>query len=114
MPVNTSQERQFNACEQAVLTTAVWDMQKEYHVERLMREVMIPRIAPVSREMIFNFISEKVWVYLDRFKQGESKMRFWFMEDFRNPVKWRRPFTEFYQQILEQVKTCESLGYDNV
>ena len=33
---------------------------KEYHVERLMREVMIPRIAPVSRELIFNYIAEKV------------------------------------------------------
>ncbi|MEM7466773.1 MAG: acyl-CoA dehydrogenase, partial [Pseudomonadota bacterium] len=33
---------------------------KEYHVERYFREMMIPRIAPVSREMIFNFIAEKV------------------------------------------------------
>ncbi|MDC3067291.1 LLM class flavin-dependent oxidoreductase [Pseudomonadota bacterium] len=41
-------------------------------------------------------------------------MRFGFMEDFRNPVKWRRPFAEFYQQILEQIKTCEQIGYDNV
>ena len=41
-------------------------------------------------------------------------MRFGFMEDFRNPVKWRRPFAEFYQQILEQINTCERIGYDNV
>ncbi|MGZ6038517.1 MAG: acyl-CoA dehydrogenase family protein, partial [Phenylobacterium sp.] len=33
---------------------------KEYDVERYFREAMIPRIAPVSREMIFNFIAERV------------------------------------------------------
>jgi hypothetical protein len=33
---------------------------KEYDVERYMREAMIARIAPVSREMILNFISERV------------------------------------------------------
>ncbi len=53
-------EAGFHACEQAVLTHGGMGYAKEYHVERLMREVMIPRIAPVSREMIFNFISEKV------------------------------------------------------
>ncbi len=41
-------------------------------------------------------------------------MRFGFMEDFRNPVKWRRPFPEFYQQILAQIARGEELGYDNV
>ncbi len=53
-------EAGFNACEQAVLTHGGMGYAKEYHVERLMREIMIPRIAPVSREMIFNFIAEKV------------------------------------------------------
>ena len=33
---------------------------KEYHVERLLREVMISRIAPVSPQMILNYISERV------------------------------------------------------
>jgi acyl-CoA dehydrogenase len=32
---------------------------REYDVERLFREVLIPRIAPVSQEMIKNFIAEK-------------------------------------------------------
>ena len=41
-------------------------------------------------------------------------MRFGFMEDFRNPVKWRRPFPAFYRQILDQIKRGEELGYDNV
>jgi acyl-CoA dehydrogenase len=33
---------------------------KEYHVERFMREAFIPRIAPVSPELILCFIAEKV------------------------------------------------------
>jgi alkanesulfonate monooxygenase SsuD/methylene tetrahydromethanopterin reductase-like flavin-dependent oxidoreductase (luciferase family) len=41
-------------------------------------------------------------------------MRFGFMEDFRNPVKWRRPFPEFYDAILTQIVRGEELGYDNV
>jgi acyl-CoA dehydrogenase len=32
---------------------------KEYHVKRLLRESYIPRIAPVSPQMILNFIAEK-------------------------------------------------------
>lgn len=53
-------EAGFHACEQAILTHGGMGYAKEYHVERYLREMMIPRIAPVSREMIFNFISEKV------------------------------------------------------
>lgn len=41
-------------------------------------------------------------------------MRFGFMEDFRNPVNWRRPFPDFYEQILNQIIRGEELGYDNV
>ena len=33
---------------------------QEFEVERYFRESMIPRLAPVSREMIFNFIAERV------------------------------------------------------
>jgi acyl-CoA dehydrogenase len=33
---------------------------KEFHVERYLRESLIPRIAPVSRELILSFIAEKV------------------------------------------------------
>jgi acyl-CoA dehydrogenase len=33
---------------------------KEYHVERYFREVLILRIAPVSRQMILNYIGERV------------------------------------------------------
>jgi len=41
-------------------------------------------------------------------------MRFGFMEDFRNPTKWRKPFPEFYNAILDQIVRGEELGYDNV
>ena len=53
-------EAGYHACEQAILTHGGMGYAKEYHVERYFREMMIPRIAPVSREMIFNFIAEKV------------------------------------------------------
>jgi len=33
---------------------------REFHVERYMREVMIARIAPVSRELILSYIAERV------------------------------------------------------
>ena len=32
---------------------------KEFHVERYLREAMIARLAPVSAQMILNFIAEK-------------------------------------------------------
>ena len=50
----------FHACETAVLTHGGMGYAKEFHVERYMREAYIPRIAPVSREMILNFIGEKI------------------------------------------------------
>jgi acyl-CoA dehydrogenase len=53
-------EAAFKACERAVLTHGGMGYAKEYDVERLFREVLIPRIAPVSQEMIKNFIAEKV------------------------------------------------------
>jgi acyl-CoA dehydrogenase len=52
-------EAGFKACEQAILTHGGMGYAKEYHVERYFREMMIPRIAPVSREMIFNYIAER-------------------------------------------------------
>jgi acyl-CoA dehydrogenase len=52
-------EAAFEACETAVLTHGGMGYAKEYDVERYMREAMIARIAPVSREMILSFIAEK-------------------------------------------------------
>ncbi len=53
-------ESGFSACEQAVMTHGGFGYAKEYHVERYLREVMIPRIAPVSPQLILSFIAEKV------------------------------------------------------
>lgn len=53
-------EAGFHACETAVLTHGGMGYAKEYDVERYMREAMIARIAPVSREMIFNYVAERV------------------------------------------------------
>ena len=52
-------EAAFTACERAVMTHGGMGYAKEYHVERYLREVMIPRLAPVSQQMILNFIAEK-------------------------------------------------------
>ncbi|MBO9357164.1 acyl-CoA dehydrogenase [Bordetella petrii] len=49
-----------NACQTAVLTLGGMGYAKEYHVERLLRESYIPRIAPVSPQLIMCFIAEKV------------------------------------------------------
>ena len=53
-------EAGYHACERAILTHGGFGYAKEYHVERYLREVMIARIAPVSREMILSYIAERV------------------------------------------------------
>lgn len=53
-------EAGFRACQQAVMTHGGFGYAREYHVERFLREVMIPRIAPVSPQLILCFIAEKV------------------------------------------------------
>ncbi len=53
-------EAGFHACERAILTHGGFGYAKEYHVERYLREVMIARIAPVSREQILSYIAERV------------------------------------------------------
>jgi alkylation response protein AidB-like acyl-CoA dehydrogenase len=53
-------EAAFEACERAILAHGGMGYAKEYHVERYLREVFIPRIAPVSREMILNYIGERM------------------------------------------------------
>jgi acyl-CoA dehydrogenase len=48
------------ACQTAVTSHGGMGYAKEFHVERYLREAMIARLAPVSAEMILNFIGEKV------------------------------------------------------
>ena len=53
-------EAGFTACERAVLAHGGMGYAKEFHVERLMREVMINRIAPVSQQLVLSYIAERV------------------------------------------------------
>jgi acyl-CoA dehydrogenase len=50
----------YETCQQAVLTLGGMGYAKEYVVERLLREVLVCRIGPVTDQMILNFIGEKV------------------------------------------------------
>jgi acyl-CoA dehydrogenase len=43
-----------------VMTHGGMGYSQEFHVERYLREALIPRIAPVTPHMILNFIAEKV------------------------------------------------------
>ncbi|KAK8193166.1 acyl-CoA dehydrogenase/oxidase [Phyllosticta capitalensis] len=53
-------EAAFRACERAVMAHGGMGYAKEYHVERYLREALVPRIAPVSREMCLNYVGERV------------------------------------------------------
>lgn len=53
-------EAAFNACQTAIQTLGGMGYAREYHVERYLRESFIPRIAPVSPQLIMCFIAEKV------------------------------------------------------
>jgi acyl-CoA dehydrogenase len=53
-------EAGFEACQTAMMSMGGMGYAKEYHVERYLREVLIPRIAPVSQHQIMNFIAERV------------------------------------------------------
>ncbi|KAJ4273145.1 hypothetical protein NW764_012393 [Fusarium oxysporum] len=53
-------ESAFKAAERAILSHGGMGYAKEYHVERYLREAMLSRIAPISGEMIKNYIGQKV------------------------------------------------------
>src|SRR6201982_2961397 len=53
-------EAGFHACEQAVMTHGGMGYAQEYHVERYLRESLIPRIAPVSPQLILSYLAERV------------------------------------------------------
>ena len=53
-------EAGFEACTRAVMTHGGMGYAREFHVERLLREVMICRIAPISPQLILCYIAEKV------------------------------------------------------
>jgi acyl-CoA dehydrogenase len=49
-----------DAAWQAIATHGGFGYAKEYHVERLYREVALTRLAPVTEQLILSFIAEKV------------------------------------------------------
>ena len=53
-------EAGYQACLTAVMTHGGFGYAKEYHVERYLRESLIPRLAPISPQMILCYIAEKV------------------------------------------------------
>ena len=53
-------EAGYKAAETAMLTLGGFGYAKEFHIERLLREVMLFRIAPVSGQLVKCFIAEKV------------------------------------------------------
>jgi acyl-CoA dehydrogenase len=50
----------FEACDVAVQTHGGYGYAKEFHVERLFREVRLYKIAPISQQMVLNYLSEHV------------------------------------------------------
>ncbi|MEX5632852.1 MULTISPECIES: acyl-CoA dehydrogenase family protein [Parafrankia] len=53
-------EAGFQAADQAIQTHGGMGYAREYHVERYFRESRIMRLAPVSQEMVLNYVSQHV------------------------------------------------------
>jgi acyl-CoA dehydrogenase len=53
-------EAGFNACQTAVMTLGGYGYAREFHVERYLREAFVPRIAPISPQLVLCYIAEKV------------------------------------------------------
>jgi alkylation response protein AidB-like acyl-CoA dehydrogenase len=50
----------FEACDTALQTLGGYGYAREFHVERLWREVRLYKIAPISQQMVLNYLSEHV------------------------------------------------------
>jgi alkylation response protein AidB-like acyl-CoA dehydrogenase len=53
-------EAGFRACDSALQTFGGFGYSREFHVERVWREVRLFRIAPVTQEMVLNYLAERV------------------------------------------------------
>jgi acyl-CoA dehydrogenase len=49
-----------DACWQSIVTHGGYGYAREFHVERLYREVAITRLAPITEQLILSFIAERV------------------------------------------------------
>lgn len=52
-------EAGLDACRQAMATHGGMGYAREFHVERLFREIMIPYLAPVSQQLVLCFVAER-------------------------------------------------------
>lgn len=50
----------FEACDAALQTLGGFGYAREFHVERLWREVRLYKIAPVSQQLVLNYLAERV------------------------------------------------------
>ena len=50
----------FRAADTALQTHGGFGFGKEFHVERYFRESRLQRLAPISQEMVLNYLSEHV------------------------------------------------------
>jgi alkylation response protein AidB-like acyl-CoA dehydrogenase len=53
-------EAGFEACDRAMQTHGGFSYAKEYHIERFWRESRLLKIAPISQEMVLNYVSQRV------------------------------------------------------
>jgi acyl-CoA dehydrogenase len=53
-------EAAYDTCQQALMTHGGFGYAKDFHVERYLRESLIPRIAPISPQLVLCYIAEKV------------------------------------------------------
>jgi acyl-CoA dehydrogenase len=53
-------EAAFEVCDRAMQTHGGFAYAREYHIERLWRESRLLKIAPISQEMVLNFIAQKM------------------------------------------------------
>jgi hypothetical protein len=58
---------------QAIATHGGFGYAKEYHVERLFREVSITRLAPITEQLILSFIAEKARLAEKLLSQSEDQ-----------------------------------------
>jgi alkylation response protein AidB-like acyl-CoA dehydrogenase len=50
----------FRACDAALQTFGGFGYAREFHIERMWREVRLFRIAPITQEMVLNYLAERV------------------------------------------------------
>jgi len=47
-------------------------------------------------------------------ENGNPKIRFGMWYDFRNPLAWKRPYDQLYNEIIDQIVWGEENGFDNI